>query len=62
MTLRLPASPARAPLEAYAAQFAEQVAYALRQAEAGTAVAEVCRKLGISEETFYRCVALKRLS
>ena len=32
----------------------EQVAYALRQAESGTAVAEVCRKLGVSEQTFYR--------
>jgi putative transposase len=30
----------------------EQIAYALRQVEAGTAVAEVCRKLGISEQTF----------
>jgi putative transposase len=32
----------------------EQVAHALRQAESGTLVAEVCRKLGISEQTFYR--------
>jgi putative transposase len=32
----------------------EQIAFALRQAETGTAVAEVCRKLGISEQTFYR--------
>ena len=32
----------------------EQVAHALRQAEAGTPVAEVCRKRGISEQTFYR--------
>ena len=32
----------------------EPVAHALRQAEAGTPVAEVCRKLGISEQTFYR--------
>jgi len=31
----------------------EQVAYALRQAEAGTQVADVCRQLGISEATFY---------
>ena len=31
----------------------EQVAYALRQAEAGTAVADVCRQLGVSEATFY---------
>lgn len=36
-------------------QFTEQqIAFALQQAESGTAVAEVCRKLGISEQTFYR--------
>jgi putative transposase len=33
---------------------AEQSTYALHQVEAGTAVAEVCRKLGVSEQTFYR--------
>ena len=32
----------------------EQIAYALRQAETGTSVAEVIRKMGISEQTFYR--------
>jgi putative transposase len=32
----------------------EQITYALRQVEAGTPAAEVCRKLGISEQTFYR--------
>lgn len=32
----------------------QQIAFALRQAETGTRVAEVCRKLGISENTFYR--------
>ena len=32
----------------------EQIAFALRQAEGGTPVKEVCRKLGISEQTFYR--------
>ena len=32
----------------------EQVALALRQAEAGTPVGEICRKLGVSEQTFYR--------
>ena len=32
----------------------QQIAYALRQAEGGTPVAEVCRKLGVSEQTFYR--------
>jgi putative transposase len=31
----------------------EQILYALRQVEAGTPVAEICRKLGISEQTFY---------
>jgi putative transposase len=31
-----------------------QMAFALRQAESGTAVAEICRKLGVSEPTFYR--------
>jgi putative transposase len=31
-----------------------QIAMALRQAESGTAVVEVIRKLGISEQTFYR--------
>jgi putative transposase len=32
----------------------EQVAFALRQAEQGTPVVEVIRKMGISEQTFYR--------
>jgi len=32
----------------------EQIAFALRQAETGTPVAEVIRKVGISEQTFYR--------
>ncbi len=32
----------------------EQITLALRQAEAGTPVAEVCRKLQITEQTFYR--------
>jgi len=32
----------------------EQVALALRQAEAGTPVVEICRKLEITETTFYR--------
>ena len=31
----------------------EQIAFALRQAETGTSVAEVYRKMGISEATFY---------
>ena len=32
----------------------EQIAFALRQAEGGTAVEGICRKLGVSEATFYR--------
>ena len=32
----------------------EQIAFALRQADSGTAVEEICRKLGVSEATFYR--------
>lgn len=31
----------------------EQIAFALKQAELGTAVAEICRKMGISDATFY---------
>ena len=31
-----------------------QIAFALQQAEAGTPVLEVCRKMGITEQTFYR--------
>jgi putative transposase len=30
-----------------------QVVYALRQAEAGTPVGDVCRQLGVAEATFY---------
>lgn len=31
----------------------EQIAFALRQGETGTSVAEVCRKMGVSETTYY---------
>jgi len=31
-----------------------KIAFALRQAESGTSVAEIIRKMGISEVTFYR--------
>lgn len=31
----------------------EQITFALRQAEAGTPVADVCRQMGIAEATFY---------
>jgi len=32
----------------------EQIAFTLKQVELGTPVSEVCRKLGIAEQTFYR--------
>lgn len=32
----------------------EQIAYAITQAENGTAVATICREMGVSEPTFYR--------
>lgn len=32
----------------------EQIAFALRQAESGTPVSEIIRKMGITEVTFYR--------
>jgi putative transposase len=32
----------------------EQITFTLRQAESGTPVPEVCRKMGISDQTFYR--------
>jgi len=32
----------------------QQIAFALRQAEGGSSVRDVCRKMGISEQTFYR--------
>jgi putative transposase len=36
-------------------QFApEQITFALRQAESGMPVSEVCRKMGITDQTFYR--------
>ena len=31
----------------------EQIAFALKQAELGTPISEVCRKLVIAEQTFY---------
>lgn len=33
---------------------AEQIAFALQQAEAGVPFKELCRKYGVSEQTFYR--------
>ena len=32
----------------------EQISYALKQTETGTPVAEVIRRMGVSEQTFYR--------
>ena len=32
----------------------EQIGYALRQAEAGKTVTDICREMGISQQTFYR--------
>ena len=32
----------------------QQIAFALQQAETGTSVAEITRKMGICEQTFYR--------
>ena len=32
----------------------QQIAFALHQAEQGTSVAEIARKMGITEQTFYR--------
>ena len=32
----------------------QQIAFALQQAESGTSVEEVCRKMGISQATFFR--------
>ncbi len=31
----------------------QQIAFALRQAESGTKVSEVCLKIGVAEPTFY---------
>ena len=33
---------------------AEQIALVLGQSESGTSVTEIVRKLGVSEQTFYR--------
>ncbi len=32
----------------------QQIAFALQQAEGGVSVEEVCRKMGVSQATFYR--------
>ena len=36
------------------AVYPEQITFSIRQAETGTPMPEVCRKMGISEQTFYR--------
>jgi putative transposase len=33
---------------------AQQISFAIRQASSGTPIAEITRKMGISEPTFYR--------
>lgn len=37
----------------------EQIVYALRQAESGEKVVDICRRMGISEQTFYACAGGK---
>jgi putative transposase len=32
----------------------EQIAHALRLVDAGAVATDICRKLGVSEQTFYR--------
>jgi putative transposase len=32
----------------------QQIAFALRQAEAGTPISDITRKMGVSDATFYR--------
>ena len=32
----------------------QQIAYILKQADDGTSVEEVCRKAGVSQQTYYR--------
>ena len=32
----------------------EQIALALRQAESGTPVVDICRRMGVTEQSFYR--------
>jgi putative transposase len=51
----LPAGgPYRCPLRQQNLCLSKQIAFVLRQAEAGTPVGEICRKRQISETTFYR--------
>jgi putative transposase len=38
----------------------EQIAYALRQSESGMPIGEICRKMGVSEATFYLYGRLSR--
>jgi len=48
-------TPFRGGLDVARKTFSEEhIVYALRQAEGGTPVVEVCRRLGVTEQTFYR--------
>ena len=38
----------------------EQVAFALKEAELGIPVAEVCWRIGVSEATFFRMVTVSQ--
>jgi len=38
----------------------EPIVYAMRQAESGTSIGDLCRQLGVSEATFYTCIPGKR--
>jgi len=40
----------------------EQIAFALKQAELGTGVPEICRKMAISDATSYNCPCPRRMS
>lgn len=33
----------------------EQIAFALKRAESGDSIADICRKLGVSQNCFYQC-------
>jgi putative transposase len=34
----------------------QQIAFALRQDEEGTSVSKICRKMGVSDDTFYNYI------
>jgi len=39
----------------------EQIAFAFRQAQTGSPIVEVCRKMGVSEQTFFRWKKFARM-